>query len=156
LASFFGWNYVTTTCVGVLAQGPILLLGRYRGTDEAGFYRLTSSLVTVGSYFATALGRVSYRLLSEDRGRAVTALSDQRIHHWLRHGLVAGVIIGAAGILVFPRLVLVAFGPGYAAMIPGMQFLAGADVAGIFFWLQPYYLRPDTWRHGPRAMARTR
>jgi O-antigen/teichoic acid export membrane protein len=140
LASFFGWNYLATTCVGVLAQGPILLLGRYRGTDEAGFYRLTSSLVTVGSYVASALGRVSYRLLSEDRGRPATSLSDQRIRHWLRQGLVAGVIIGAAGILVLPRFVLVAFGSGYAAMIPGMQLLiAGTAVASIFFWVQPYY-----------------
>jgi O-antigen/teichoic acid export membrane protein len=138
--SFLGWNYVATTCTGILAQGPILLLGHFRGPEEAGFYRLANSLVTVGSYLASALGRVSYRLLSEDRGRPATIVSRQRIRQWLRHGLVVGIIVGAGGILILPRVVLVVFGPEYERMIPGMQFLvAGTAVASIFFWLQPYY-----------------
>jgi O-antigen/teichoic acid export membrane protein len=140
VVTFLGWNYVTTTCTGVLAQGPVLLLGHYRGPEEAGFYRLASSLVTVGSYLASALGRVSYRLLSEDRGRPSAVVSRHRIRQWLRHGLVVGIIVGAGGILILPRVVLIVFGSDYERMIPGMRFLvAGTAVASMFFWLQPYY-----------------
>ena len=58
LYSSFGWNYLVTTFAGALDQVPVLLVGRVKGSSEAGYYRLASSIATIGSYFEQVVSRI--------------------------------------------------------------------------------------------------
>lgn len=149
LTSFFGWNYLFVTLVGVVGQVPLMLLGRIRGPEEAGFYRLATSLTTAGSYLEGSLGRVVYPNLSARWAEGERDSIKNSLKQWtLRYGLPVGILL----IVVIPFLpifVPMAFGSGYSPMVPGVQImLVGAAVSAVFFWLNSFYYasaRIDLW-----------
>jgi O-antigen/teichoic acid export membrane protein len=115
---------------------PLLLLGRWRGPEEAGFYRLALSLMTIGTYLETSLGRVAYPMISArwalgDRESLIGALK-----RWtLLGGLPLGAMLVVTTVLI-PTLVPIVFGSVYSAMVPGVQIMMmGAAVSAVFFLL---------------------
>jgi O-antigen/teichoic acid export membrane protein len=140
LTSFFGWNYLFVTLGGVVGQLPLMLLGRIRGPEEAGFYRLATSLTTAGSYLEGSLGRVVYPTLSASWAKGERNSIKSSLKHWtLRYGLPVGLFL----IVVIPFLPIfipMVFGSGYSPMVPGTQILMiGAAVSAVFFWLNSFY-----------------
>ena len=141
LFSFFGWNYLMTTLGGAITQAPVMFLGAIRGAEEAGFFRLALSLMTVTSFPTSAAGRVAYPRLS---GRWAGGESDfslkQSLKRWTRRG---GLSLGFGIALMIPFLpwiVPLLFGEGYRPMVPGVQVLfVAAAVGAFFFWLNSYY-----------------
>lgn len=139
LLGMFGWNYLTTTLRGVMAQLPLMLIGALRGPQEAGFYRIALSFMTVGSYLETSLGQVVYPLFSARWGRGEKT-NPRTLKKWtLRGGLPTGALV-LAGIPLVPLVVAPIFGAAYLPMTPGIQILMiGAAVGTVFFWLNSFY-----------------
>lgn len=140
MAAFFGWNFLRVTWSGVLTQAPVLLIGRLRGFEAAGYLRLAMSVVMVGTYFESSLRRMVYPILS---ARSVSG-GDEPIGHTLRRWTVQLGIPAAATVLVtipfLPIVVPLAFGSSYRPMIPGAQIMmAGAVVPAALFWLDAFY-----------------
>jgi O-antigen/teichoic acid export membrane protein len=141
LSRLFAWNYLTVTLGGLVSEVPIMLLGRFRGPEEAGFYRLAFSAVTMASYAESALGRVVYPLLcaraaTGGRGRdLVTTL--------VRWTLVGGVPLFASflgGALLLPVVIPAVLGTSYQPMVLGCQLMMiGVAITGLCFWLQASY-----------------
>jgi len=140
LTAFFGWNYLVVTLSGLIEQVPLMLLGRLRSPEEAGFYRLATSLVTVGSYMESSLGKVTYPILSARWGAGERESIKGTLKRWtLQGGLLAGALMLLA-IPFLPIVVPIAFGSGYSPMIPSAQvMMVGAAVSSVFFWLNSFY-----------------
>jgi O-antigen/teichoic acid export membrane protein len=152
LIGFLGWNYLLVTLSGLVVQLPVMLLGRLRGPEEAGFYRIALNIATVGSYLETSLGRVTYPSLSawwssEGEERIVRTLKG-----WT---LKVGLPISATIVLVtilFPWLLPLLFGHDYRPAVPGVQvIMLGIAISAIFFWLNSFYYaskRINLWVSG--------
>jgi O-antigen/teichoic acid export membrane protein len=152
LMGFLGWNYLLVTLSGLVVQLPVMLLGRLRGPEEAGFYRIALSIGTVGSYLETSLGRVIYPTLSawwssEGEERIVRTLKG-----WT---LKVGLPISATIVLVtilFPWLLPLLFGHDYRPAVPGVQvIMLGIAISATFFWLNSFYYaskRINLWASG--------
>jgi len=153
LFSFFGWNYLMASLNGAISQLPVMLLGAIRGVEEAGFFRLALTLITAGSYPATAAGRVVYPRLSARWGKGETIEGfRQSMKHWtLRGGLPLALSILCL-IPLLPLVVPFLFGASYRLMVPGVQVLfVAAAVSAVFFWLNSYYYATGlvaTWTKG--------
>jgi O-antigen/teichoic acid export membrane protein len=111
-------------------------LGRVRGPEEAGFYRLATSLTTVGSYLESSLGQVTYPRLSVRCSEVDGENLSRMLRRWtLRGGFPVSVIV-LLTIPLLPIVVPLIFGPGYSAMVLGAQvMMAGAAVSAVFFWV---------------------
>jgi O-antigen/teichoic acid export membrane protein len=138
--SFFGWNYLAVTLGTLVSNVPMLLLGGLRGPTEAAFFRLATSVTTVGSYVETSLGRVTYPILSArwaagDREKVMATLK-----RWtIRAGLPTGLTLLAAIPLV-PILVPLVFGARFEEISTGLQLmLIGTGASAVFFALSPFY-----------------
>jgi len=149
LFSFFGWNYLVVTLDGIIIQAPLMFLGKYRGPEEAGFYRLALSLMTVFSYPENALRRVVYPWLSaqwvsEEKNSIKLSLKRWTLYLGLPLCLTMLLLI-----LLLPYLLPLIFGEIYRPVVLCAQILIiGGSVSGIFFWLNPYYYateRPAAW-----------
>lgn len=155
LREFMGWSYITSTLSGLVEQLPLILLGRLRGPEEAGFFRLATTLVTIASYSEGALGRVSYPRLAAMWSR--TNLADMR-GPLLRWTALAGVPVTLCLLAIIPLLSLLVpllFGDRYEGMVAGVQIMmGGAIVSGLFFWLYSSYYAAGwvrTWAQGYTA-----
>jgi O-antigen/teichoic acid export membrane protein len=138
--AFLGWNYFAVTLSGLTAEVPLLLLGRFRGPEEAGFYRLATSLMTGASLVESALGKVAYPILSARWAAGERKSLSRTLKRWtLRGGLpICAVVL--LSIPLLPIVVPVVFGPGYRPMLPGAQMMIiGAAVSVAFFWLNSFY-----------------
>ena len=149
LFSFFGWNYLMVTLRGLTAQGPLLLLGRLRGPEEAGFYRLAMSLLVIGSYPQTSLGRIVYPEISVRWAKGMRVSVKNSLMRWTLGG---GLPLGALVLLIVPLLPLVvrvAFGEDYSPVVSAAQVLMmGSAVSALFFWIESLYYatsRIQTW-----------
>jgi O-antigen/teichoic acid export membrane protein len=140
LGGFFGWHYIAVTLSGLIWQVPIILLGRLRGPEEAGFYRLATSIVTIGSYFETSMGRVTYPILSARSGTIGRDNIKNTLKRWtFRAGLPAGALLLLA-VPFFPILIPMVFGDDYSPMLLGIQvMIAGSALTALFFWLNIFY-----------------
>jgi glycosyltransferase involved in cell wall biosynthesis/O-antigen/teichoic acid export membrane protein len=140
LMGFFGWNYLLVTLSGLVVQVPMMLLGRFRGPEEAGFYRIALSVGTVGSYLEASLGRVIYPTLSgrwslESEEKLIRALKG-----WtLKIGLpISGILILTT--IFFPWLLPLLYGHSYRAAVLGVQvIMLGVAISVAFFWLNSFY-----------------
>jgi len=152
IGQFFGWNYLLVTLSGFVGQVPLIFLGRFRGPEEAGFYRLALSIVTVSSYVNSSLGRVAYptlsaRFASGDQERILVS-----VRRWtVRGGLPLGLLL-AASIPLFPIFISAVFGRSYAPAVLATQvMMLGRVVSVIVFWLHSLYYasgKVDTWVKG--------
>ncbi len=140
LLSQFGWNYLLVTLSGVLMQVPLIILGRLRGPEAAGYYRVTTNLVIVGSYPETSMGRVVYPRLSERWSAGERESLRPSLTRWtLTGGLLAAAIVLLA-ILILPVALPLLFGRGFVPAVRGAQvMLVGAAVAALFFWQKHLY-----------------
>lgn len=140
LQAFFGWNYVSVTCTGLMEQIPIMLLGRFAGSADAGYFSLGRSLVNVASYLETTLGQVTYPKLSAWSETLDPRTSIARAWRWSwRAGLPVALLI-IVGALLLPIALPVALGAEYTPMVGGAQvLLIGASVSAVVFWVQPFY-----------------
>jgi O-antigen/teichoic acid export membrane protein len=140
LTAFFGWNYLVVSLSGVIGLVPVLLLGRFRTPEEAGFYRLATSLTTAGSYLESSLGQVIYPRLSVRRSEVDGERLSMTLRRWtLRAGLPVGVFV-LLTVSLLPIMFPLLLGPGYSAMVLGAQvMMAGAAVSALFFWVTSCY-----------------
>jgi len=140
IASLFGWNYLSLTFAGILSQFPLLLLGRLRRPEQAGYFRLATSIVNVGTYFETALGRVAYPVLARRWASGEAEEARTTLRRWFRRGgLPAGALV-LAGVVAVRFVVARLFGAGYRPMVGGLQImLMGTAVSAAFFFNGPYY-----------------
>jgi O-antigen/teichoic acid export membrane protein len=140
MAGYFGWNSVMVTCAGLTAQVPLMLLGRFRGPEEAGFYRLATSIVAAGSHLETAMGKVAYPVLSARWGVGKRDHIERELNRWtLCGGLPVGVIV-LLTIPFLPIIIPMVFGSHYSLMASGVQIMMlGNAASATFFWLNPFY-----------------
>lgn len=140
LASLLGWNYLAVTLSGVTAQVPVIILGRLRGPEEAGWFRLATNLVVVGSYLRSSLGRVTYPVLASRWGRGERGSLMASMIRWTgRAGVPMGLLMLAV-VPTLPILVPLVFGPTYAPVVPLAQTMfVGTAVSVVFFWLPSFY-----------------
>ncbi|HET8580411.1 MAG TPA: oligosaccharide flippase family protein [Nitrospiraceae bacterium] len=140
LAGLFGWNYLMVTLSGIMSEAPLMLIGRFRGPQEAGLFRLATTVVTAGSYLERSLGNVVYPVLTARYIAGERESLKSTLKRWtLKGGLPAGALI----LLTIPFLGAImpfVLGPGYAAVVPGAQMMMiGVTVSTMFFWLTSYY-----------------
>ena len=140
LGSFFGWNYIVVSFGGLMAQGPLILLGWLRGPETAGYYRLASGLVLTASHIALALGRVAYPIFSGLWAKGEIGSLKKLFERWtLRGGLPIGLLL-LLSIPTLPVLVPWTFGEIYQPMVVGLQFMmTGATMEAVFFAVRPLY-----------------
>ena len=111
---------------GLLEQAPMMLLGRFRGPQEAGFYRLAMSVVNAGSYPGSSLGRVAYPTLSAFWGKGEREGLTAMLRQWTWR---QGVLAAACTLLVIPLLPVAipwVFGVQFGQMVLGAQVMMGA------------------------------
>jgi O-antigen/teichoic acid export membrane protein len=126
-----------------------MLLGHFRGSQEAGLYRLATTLVTAGSYPEASLGRVVYPALAGQWATGDRGIVRRRLVRWtFREGLIAGTLVFAT-IPLLPLVVPPVFGTDFGAMVFGTQIMMlGAVISAVFFWLTSFYYasgRIDSW-----------
>lgn len=140
IRELFGWNYLTVSLRGLVAQGPVLLLGSLRGPEDAGFYRLATSVVNSVSYLENSLGRVIYPFLSSRIHRETRSRIRSILRRWtLRIGLPTGMVLVFA-MPLFAFIIPIVFGADYRPMISGFEMMMlAAAVSGVFFWLIQFY-----------------
>lgn len=140
ILSFFGWNYLIVTLNGMLMQVPLMLLGRIRGSEEAGYYRLAMTIVTSSSYLEGSLKRVVYPVLSARWGAGERTNIFKSLSKWTIQG---GLILGTFLIILIPLLYLIipiVFGDEFKPMVLGTQLMmVGSAISAIFFWLESFY-----------------
>lgn len=140
LTGFLGWNFLKETWGGVVTLVPVLLLGRFRGYEEAGFYRLSTSVVMASTYLDSSLGRVAYPILSSQWAMVDTAGIRNALRRWTTD---LGIPVATTILLLIPLLpilVPLAFGPTYRSMVSGAQILmVGGVLPAALFWLDPFY-----------------
>jgi O-antigen/teichoic acid export membrane protein len=154
LSAFLGWNYLLVTLSGLAGQVPLILLGRLRGPEEAGFYRLATNLMTVGSQLEASLGRVTYPVLSARWYKGERESLIRAIKRWTLHGGIPVSALMLLTIPLFPILVPLVFGRAYRPMILGAQLMmAGAGISALFFWLSSSYYAFGKIRAWTKAYA---
>jgi len=140
MSGLFGWNYLVVTWAGLIGQVPLMILAHMRGLEAAGFYRLATSIVTVGSYLETSMGKVAYPVLS---ARWDSDSREQLLRALRRWTIGAGLPVAAFVLFTlpfYPILVPKIFGAQYSAMVGGVLFLiVGAAASALFFWLNAFY-----------------
>ena len=140
IAAFFGWNYLAVTASGFVGQMPMILLGHLRGPEQAGFYSLAASLLTVVSYVETTIEKVIYPTLAARWGAGERQSIRQSVRHWTWRG---GLPLGALVLCTMPLLPVIlpaVFGAAYRPMVTGVQvMLVGAAVSVVCFWLRASY-----------------
>jgi O-antigen/teichoic acid export membrane protein len=140
LSAFFGWNYLLVTLNGLVGQAPLLILGRVRGPEEAGFYRLAMSLMSVSAYAENSMSKIAYPALSARFGREHGRSLRETLRGWTWKGGIPIAILVALSVPFLPILVPLIFGPSYVAMVPGAQMMMlSVAVGALFFWLSAYY-----------------
>lgn len=139
-ATLVSWNYVLVTLGGVMIQVPLLWLGRMRGPEEAGFYRLATSVVTSLQYPESALGRVVSPVLVVAVARESAQKLRSLVSKWTATlGLPLAAAI-ALGLVPLPWLMQLVFGHRFAVAMPSVQIMAGSAVlSGLVFWVGPFY-----------------
>ena len=140
LAHFFSWNFLNLTMSGLMGQVPQLLLGCFRGPEEAGFFRLAASFITAGSYLENSLGKVSYPILAAKREIGDRDKLNRTLKHWtLQMGLPACFLISIT-IPLLSMLIPEIIGYSYSPMVIGTQIMMiGTAASAPFFWLNSYY-----------------
>ncbi|MDW8103175.1 MAG: oligosaccharide flippase family protein [Anaerolineae bacterium] len=140
LVSFTGWNYLMVTLSGLMGQVPLMLLGYFRGPEEAGFYRLATSIVMAGSYLETSLGKVVYPVLSA-RWKAMEKENIKRtLRRWTFLGGVPLSLLLLLVIPFLPILIQMVFGQKYRPIVLGVQLMMiGTAISALFFWLTAFY-----------------
>lgn len=140
LTELFGWNYVFIFLNGLVGQVPLMLLGRMRGSEEAGYYRLALNIAAVGSYPEGALSNVAYPILSArlaDRGHKAVV---QMLRQWTRKGGVPASLVPLLAIPLLPWAVPFMFGSAYQPALAGIQIMMiKAIIGSLFFWVYAYY-----------------
>lgn len=141
LLAFFGWNYLITTLSGAVSQIPVMLLGTFRGKEEAGFFRLAFSVMTVASYIPNAAQHVVYPWLSSllAQGNRQNQIRNL-VRSWtLKQGIALGIFM----LILIPAISTIVpwtLGERYRAMLYGLQIiLLFTVVKSVFFWVTPYY-----------------
>lgn len=149
LRNLFGWNYVATTLGGIMMQVPLMILARFRSPQEAGFFRLSSSLAGAASSLESAIGWVTYPRLStwwSLGARDVLASTLRRWTIWAGLPMSATILLT---VLLLGLFIPPLFGSEYRPMILGAQvMMAGVAISLVFFWLIHVYYsagRIDLW-----------
>jgi O-antigen/teichoic acid export membrane protein len=139
LRSFFGWSYLSGTCVGLMAQVPLLLLGRLAGSTSAGFFGVARNILNVTLYVETTLGQIVYPKLSAASTGTIAEVLGRARRWTLWGGLPTGVAVAAATALL-PLALPVVLGERYVPVVDGSRILMlGAIVSASVFWVQPLY-----------------
>lgn len=140
LTAFFGWNYVMVTLTGFVTQFPLMLLGYFRSPEEAGYYRLATTLMTASSFPELSMGRVAYPTLATRWEAGERQSLGHSLQRWTLHG---GLPLGTLILLSLPLLPIVlpvVLGPAYVPMIHGAQLLiVSSAISTMFFWLHSLY-----------------
>ena len=136
----FGWNYLVVTGTGLMGQLPVMLLAHFSGPEAAGFYRLAVSIVTVGSYFETSMGKVVYPTLSASWSAQSRARMRAGLKRWTTHAGLPVCALVLLSLPFFPILIPVIFGAPFKPVVRGAQIMmAGAALSALFFWLNSAY-----------------
>lgn len=140
LTKFFGWNYIVITLSGLLTQIPLILLGKFRSPEDAGFYRLSMNLMTATSQLYNAATRVVYPRLSTWWAKGQHDFLRKKMKQWTLRGGIPLSLLVLLVILLLPFVVPVIFGKNFYPMVIGAQtLLLATAVSALFFWLNPYY-----------------
>jgi O-antigen/teichoic acid export membrane protein len=140
ITAFFGWNYLTVTLAGMREQVPLMLLGHYTGAEEAGYYRLARSIMTMGSYLEASLRRVVYPALSARWGAGKRQGLEMTLRRWTMRGGLPVAILVLLTIPALPIAVPLVFGSAFRPMVLGAQLMmVGVAVSTTFFWLSASY-----------------
>ncbi len=154
-----GWSYLAAGASGLVAYLPVMILGKFRGAEEAGFYRLGVALTTAGGYVETSLGKVVFPVISERWAAGDREGVRERLRRWtLRWGLpLGGVFVPVIALL--PWAIPLLLGERYAPAVGASQILlVGTVVCTVFFWTTYHYYavgRVDLWTksYGIYALA---
>jgi O-antigen/teichoic acid export membrane protein len=154
----FGWNYVASTLSGLLAQGPLLLLGVGRGPQQAGLFRACTTLAGVVGPLEGAPGTVAYPRLSSLLASNTSGAVRRILREWtLYKGLPLAAFILLVGAVALPVGVPLLFGTGYSEAIRGGQILIiGVAIGAATFWVRPLYYaagKINYWAKGSSVQA---
>ena len=147
IVQFLFYNDLTVLLGIFVKQFDLLILGYFRGPQEAGYYRLARSLAGVVGYLVSPLQTVTYPRLARLWGGE----RQEELKQFVRRvALWVGMPIGGfalLSILFVPRLIRLLVGEAFTPAIPATQILlAGSAVWLIFFWLRPFYLASNRIR----------
>lgn len=158
LVSFAGWNHLSVTLSGLITQIPVMLLGRFQGPEQAGYYRLAATFTTAASYIESSLSRMVYPTLAAKRAPDRPVLRDL-VRQWTVRGGVPASIIVLLSVPAIPVIVRFVFGESYAPMARGAQIMMVAVAASVaFFWQAPFYFvsgRIASWTKGTAVYTAT-
>jgi O-antigen/teichoic acid export membrane protein len=133
-------NYWAVSVAGVLTQMPVILLGRFRGPEEAGFYRLAATGVVAAGYVESSLTSVAYPELAVRWAQGQRAELLALIKRWTTiYSLpVASLVLLAA--IAAPSVVGLVLGSSFAEVGLVTQILLTATVVSTtVFWVCPLY-----------------
>jgi O-antigen/teichoic acid export membrane protein len=139
LRAAFGWSYLAASMGAVITQLPIIILGRGRGPEEAGYYRLAAGMMTVGSHLEGAMSQVAYPALTARRAGGEGVLRRLTRDWTLWPGLPAAAAV-LATIPLLQFVIPALLGAGFAGAVSGAQvMLLGVAGGALLFWLNAYH-----------------
>lgn len=137
----YGWSYLSMTMGGLMAQAPLLILGRTAGPDDAAYFRLASSFAQVAGYTEQALRRVVSPRLSLQWATTGWDRLDRTLWRWLLQAGAPAAILVSGIALALPIFVPLALGQAYSAMVGSAQvMLLGPIFAALLFFTEPLYV----------------
>lgn len=140
ITGLFGWNYLVVTGSGLMGQLPVMLLAHFSGPEAAGFYRLAVSIVTVGSYLETSMGKVVYPTLAARWSAQSRTCLRAGLKRWTTHAGLPVCALVLMSLPFFPILIPLIFGAPFRPVVRGAQIMmAGAALSALFFWLNSAY-----------------
>lgn len=120
-------------------QVDIVILGYFRGPQEAGYYRLAKSLASVMTFAISPLQTVTYQRMVSLSNHPLK-LRELTRTVGLRIGVPLG-LINLVGIFLFPWFALRFAGQSYHPSVPAIQlWVIAYSVWFGCFWLRPFYL----------------
>jgi O-antigen/teichoic acid export membrane protein len=140
------WLWLASAFAMLTANAEVLLLNRWAALPLVGAYALALNLASKADLVNTSL----YTVLLPG-----VATLDQRgkISMYLRRGMLRGGLIGLGLLLLIPvaePLIVVFYGPEFAAAVPFFRLLLGVMVFDVL--LTPFLLLPLAYRQ-PKVLA---
>jgi len=141
ILGFLAYNHLNALLGMIPKQLDVLLLGYFRSTVEAGYYKVAKNLSGAVSYLVGPLQSVTYPEFARLSGFKDKQAVRQEVRRLAFYVGVPLGLITLAGTSMLPFILPILAGPAYLPAVAATQLLLiGTAIWLTFFWFRPLFL----------------